>query len=330
MMASAGFEPSGMASMFERLQQSSRLNDSGGYPYLRSHPLTTERIGEARARLGTAGLNSAAPGVSSPSTALEHRAALARARVLMDTRVDSLRRWQALDGEGSAASATLVSACRRVLQRAGFQLLRDWACRCIDVPRVGHRRAGRLPWLRSPTWRPPARCRSDARGERSVALLKVESFLHRGEPARAQAILAPLTRSVGPVAAEAATTSRPVMVLAAQVALAEGRSKENGAARERGSAADLGGTLPGRCRGLVDAGPGVGTARMGTEIGACRSRVALCIGRPARGHRPPEGRPAPGSQQHHGGRFRRVLGHRFTAAFNRGAPPALTEQLGYQ
>ena len=64
-----------------------------------------------------------------------------------------------------------------------------------------------------------------------MALLKVESFLHRGEPARAQAILAPLTRSVGPVAAEAATTSRPVMVLAAQVALAEGRSKENAALR---------------------------------------------------------------------------------------------------
>ncbi|MBX9717094.1 MAG: M48 family metalloprotease, partial [Burkholderiaceae bacterium] len=107
MMTDAGFQPSGMASMFERLQQSSRLNDSGGYPYLRSHPLTTERIGEARARLGTAGVGSTGALVSSPATALEHSAAQARARVLMDTRVDALRRWQALDNEGSAANATL-------------------------------------------------------------------------------------------------------------------------------------------------------------------------------------------------------------------------------
>ena len=28
-----------------------RLNDSGSFPYLRSHPLTTERIAEARARV---------------------------------------------------------------------------------------------------------------------------------------------------------------------------------------------------------------------------------------------------------------------------------------
>ena len=42
-----------MAAMFEKLEHASRLNDNGNYPYLRSHPLTVERIGEARARLGT-------------------------------------------------------------------------------------------------------------------------------------------------------------------------------------------------------------------------------------------------------------------------------------
>ena len=234
MMASAGFEPSGMASMFERLQQSSSLNDSGGYPYLRSHPLTTERIGEARARLGTAGLTSAPPLVSSPSTALEHRAALARARVLMDTRVDALRRWQALDGEGSAASATLGERFADAYSSAlASSLLRDWVradasmSRASDIARGGSAAVASISDVAA-TGALPQR---DARGERSVALLKVESFLQRGEPARAQATLAPLTRSVGPVAAEAATTSRPVMVLAAQVALAEGRSKENAALR---------------------------------------------------------------------------------------------------
>ena len=51
-MTEAGFAPGGMAAMFEKLDASSRLNDNGGYPYLRSHPLTSERIGEARARAG--------------------------------------------------------------------------------------------------------------------------------------------------------------------------------------------------------------------------------------------------------------------------------------
>ena len=44
--------PRGMAAMFEKLDKASRLNDSGNYPYLRTHPLTVERIGEARSRGG--------------------------------------------------------------------------------------------------------------------------------------------------------------------------------------------------------------------------------------------------------------------------------------
>ena len=51
-MTAAGFAPGGMAAMFEKMDASSRLNDFGGFPYLRTHPLTVERIGEARARAG--------------------------------------------------------------------------------------------------------------------------------------------------------------------------------------------------------------------------------------------------------------------------------------
>ena len=49
-MLDAGFEGRGVTSMFEKLQQAGRLNDNGAFPYLRSHPLTTERIAEAQAR----------------------------------------------------------------------------------------------------------------------------------------------------------------------------------------------------------------------------------------------------------------------------------------
>jgi predicted Zn-dependent protease len=231
LMASAGFKPSGMAAMFERLQQSARLNDSGGYPYLRSHPLTTERIGEARARLGTEGQSSNAPIVSSPSTALEHSAALARARVLMDTRIDALRRWQALDGEGrAAANATLGERYADAYSSAlASSLMRDWVRadasmkKALELAHGGSAAVASIADV-AETGALPQR---DLRAERAVTLLKVESLLQRGEPAQAQTTLAPLTRSVGPVAADALATSRPVMLLTAQIALALGHAKDD-------------------------------------------------------------------------------------------------------
>lgn len=50
-LAKAGFDPEGMASFFVRLQQQSRLYGSGVPEILRTHPLNTSRIAEARARI---------------------------------------------------------------------------------------------------------------------------------------------------------------------------------------------------------------------------------------------------------------------------------------
>ncbi|HEX5311878.1 M48 family metalloprotease [Aquabacterium sp.] len=86
-LTSGGFEPSGMAQMFEHLQTASRLNDDGSYPYLRTHPLTTERIGDARARLGPQAWNGkAVMGDASRPVVARHMLMAARARVLMDPR----------------------------------------------------------------------------------------------------------------------------------------------------------------------------------------------------------------------------------------------------
>jgi predicted Zn-dependent protease len=94
-MIDAGFDPRGVVGMFEKLQQASRLNDGGGFAYLRTHPLSTERIGDARARQQLA-----APGASHPvepggetaqQAALQHAMMTARARVLGDPGVDALR-----------------------------------------------------------------------------------------------------------------------------------------------------------------------------------------------------------------------------------------------
>ena len=50
-LTGAGFDGLGFVSMFDKLQQASRHNDDGSFPYLRSHPLTGERIADMRARL---------------------------------------------------------------------------------------------------------------------------------------------------------------------------------------------------------------------------------------------------------------------------------------
>jgi predicted Zn-dependent protease len=48
----AGYDPRGMASFFERLLRTNRLNEFKGTPgYLRTHPLTTERIADIQDRL---------------------------------------------------------------------------------------------------------------------------------------------------------------------------------------------------------------------------------------------------------------------------------------
>jgi Zn-dependent protease with chaperone function len=84
-MTNAGFEAQGVVSMFQKLAQASRLNDSGGFPYLRSHPLSTERIGDMQSRIGA----NATSTQSTPGN-LEHAFMAGRARALMSTRAEEV------------------------------------------------------------------------------------------------------------------------------------------------------------------------------------------------------------------------------------------------
>lgn len=91
-MADAGFDKQGFASMFDKLQQASRLNDNGSFPYLRSHPLTTERIAEVKGRLQLDGVTASPAGNAEAGNArVLHAMMAARARVLADPGVDALR-----------------------------------------------------------------------------------------------------------------------------------------------------------------------------------------------------------------------------------------------
>lgn len=84
-MTEAGYEPQGFVSMFEKLQQASRLNDNGSFPYLRSHPMTTERIADAQARQQLLPIRP--PLVLTPL----HAMMAARAQVWVNPGVDVLR-----------------------------------------------------------------------------------------------------------------------------------------------------------------------------------------------------------------------------------------------
>ena len=95
----AGFAPQGFVSMFEKLQQNNRNNDSGNFPYLRSHPLTTERIADMKSRIPEGAVPTA-------GGTLEHSMVSARARLLANGSVDSLRNWYLEAEPGALAKQT--------------------------------------------------------------------------------------------------------------------------------------------------------------------------------------------------------------------------------
>ncbi|MEY4267497.1 MAG: hypothetical protein RIS90_2032, partial [Pseudomonadota bacterium] len=86
-LTQAGFDGRGFVGMFDKLQQASRLNDNGAFPYLRSHPLTTERIADMQSRQLFDGPAAPAPMAFS---SLRHALVSARARVLSNSGPDAL------------------------------------------------------------------------------------------------------------------------------------------------------------------------------------------------------------------------------------------------
>ena len=138
-MTQAGFDTQGAVSMFEKLQQASRLNDRGSFPYLRSHPLTTERIADMQARVRGAGAGSA----SSKTSQFEHGMVAARARVLSYSAMDDLRGWAArAEGADFAAqeptrqAANLYGAAFAALKLRDFVGSQKLLARLADLTRA--------------------------------------------------------------------------------------------------------------------------------------------------------------------------------------------------
>ncbi len=176
-LTTAGFDGAGMAAMFDHLQNASRLVDNNQYPYLRTHPLTTERIAEARSRLG---VNTSA-GVRSPAEAQWlHAYMRGRARALMDTRSETLQRLTAKSVLGSSAGAESAEGASGAFSDAVAAALAARRLRDDKAEDVALNRARGLASNR------PAALRA-------LGMQTVEMWLDRRQPREAARALAQLS-----------------------------------------------------------------------------------------------------------------------------------------
>nr|WP_291082331.1 M48 family metalloprotease [Hydrogenophaga sp.] len=127
-LSGAGFDGQGFVTMFDKLQQAARLNDDGAFPYLRSHPLSGERIADMRARLPQ-GPVAAAP-ATHPATASSPAAPDAGTSLKLDLPGFGAAgtRQPAVAGRPgpSVAVHTLMSSRARVLAENGPDRMRGW------------------------------------------------------------------------------------------------------------------------------------------------------------------------------------------------------------
>ncbi len=253
----AGFAAPGMATMFDKLDQAGRLNDSGGFPYLRSHPLTSERLAEARSRLS----DQAVGAVVGRDTL--HELMQARARALMDPTVDNWRRLvaQAQRSPGAASAGTAPTASGTSAGRSGTLYAgalaaarlgdhRTAAALAEDLAQALNADAAdaRMP----PPGDAPAAALNTVRSQRVSRMLKAELALSRGEAQTAATAMtalpplppAPTLGGPTPTAGEGGTWAtlpreRAPLLLRSQAALAgatQGRSRgdrsDDGSLRE--------------------------------------------------------------------------------------------------
>ncbi len=189
-MTQAGFEPQGFVSMFDKLQQAARLNDNGNFPYLRTHPMTTERIADMQSRqqLGTR---------TAVTPDLLHAMMAGRARVLSNPGVDALRGYLTqADAQGAGAS--------RSVQAGALYSAALASARLHDLP-TASKLAARLAALTA----------GNAVAARQSTLLAAEVALLAGDGSRAARLME-----------GRASAARPELLLWSQARTASGGAAE--------------------------------------------------------------------------------------------------------
>jgi predicted Zn-dependent protease len=190
LLATAGFSPAGMAAMFDRMDIATRLNDNGGFPYLRTHPLTVDRISEARNRTLLVDIKPSLP-------TMLHSIMQMRSRVLMDDSIQALQRLS-----GATSSPAVIDRVAALYGGAlAASLLKDHARAERQVALALQTAAGASP--------------RDPQAERALRLLQAQVLLNAGDADGSLQALNLLGDSGG---------QRPVMLLRAQAALTQRRA----------------------------------------------------------------------------------------------------------
>jgi len=189
-MTQAGYEPQGFVTMFEKLQQAARLNDNGAFPYLRTHPMTTERMADMQSRQQLAGRPVA------PAPDLVHAMMVGRARVLSNPGVDGLHSYA-----GEAEGAQMAAAPRA--RQVGTLYAAALASSKLREPAAATRLAGKLAVVTA----------GDERAARLARLLEAEVALAAGNAAPAAAL-------------NAGSGGRPEVLLSSQARVNSGHAAD--------------------------------------------------------------------------------------------------------
>ena len=199
----AGFAPQGFASMFEKLQQASKLTDNGSFPYLRSHPLSTERMADMQSRIpqGIGG-----PVVIVPLE-MDHAIVSARARVLSKSAVDALRAWA---NEVHPAALQRLPLSQQAGALYGATLA---AAKLRDAPQA-------QVLLK----RLEAAVQQDLAAKQLARLLAAEIQLMQGKPAQALAVM----QADAATGATSQTASRAALFLLSQATTQSGAPQPQG------------------------------------------------------------------------------------------------------
>jgi predicted Zn-dependent protease len=240
-LTQAGFDAGGMSAMFDRLDQASRLNDGGAFPYLRSHPLTVERLAEARDRLTHSARSTGRALVNG------HSLLRSRARVLMDTSAAALRRHLEVLHSGKANGVSAIETAYAAV--LGATLLHEFG----EADRA----------LRELDLAIEARGAGDSGLPRDAAMLRAEALVARGAGDLALEAMA-----------SAGTDSRAAMLLRAQAARLAGEGQSGGMPRLRSALEALQTWLAGHPRdALAWREMSEASARLGMPLRALRARA---------------------------------------------------------
>jgi predicted Zn-dependent protease len=116
LMQPAGYSEQGFVDMFDMLGRASRLSDSGNFPYLRSHPLTTERVSDMRVRVSE---KKSILSIDTDKLQL-HRLMAARAGAMADLSVDA-QKYYLQQGDSALPTADNYLATQYSAALAAWQ-----------------------------------------------------------------------------------------------------------------------------------------------------------------------------------------------------------------